>query len=312
MFYFAYKGVCPLLETILKAIILVSFIFCGYTLKRLGLFGRTAFATISTIVFNITLPAAIITHLNGIHFETRYLFISLLAIAFNVILVGVGYMAGKTKEEKVFYMLNMAGFNIGNFALPFVSYFFDSAAVLIVCIFDAGNSLMCLGGAYGMASMVHGQRGENIGKLLCKAILSSVPVLSYLVMIALSIASIQLPTLVIDWMKIPASANTLLSMMMIGVALGLSLKKQYLHLIYTDIGLRVGVSIALIAGTYFLLDYSMEIKRVIMILTFSPIAGMACFYTAKLKGKIDVAACINSCYILISVIIMSTMIVLLS
>ena len=54
-------------ETIIKAAILVSFIFCGYTLKQLRLFGRSTFNTISTIVFNITLPSVIIVNLNGRH-----------------------------------------------------------------------------------------------------------------------------------------------------------------------------------------------------------------------------------------------------
>lgn len=301
-----------MIETVMKAAILISFIFCGYVLKQIGLFGRDAFTTISTIVFNITLPAAIIINLNGINFEYNYLFISVLAIAFNLILVGAGYFAGKTKEEKVFYMLNMNGYNIGNFALPFVSYFFDSAAVLIVCIFDAGNSLMCLGGAYGLASCVQGKKGENMGKLIGKTIFSSVPVLTYICMITLSLLSIQLPTPMVDWLKIPASANTFLSMLMIGVALGLSMNKKYVHMIYTNIGLRLGISIALVLGIYFILDYTMAIKKVLMILSFAPIAGMACYYTAKLKGNIEVAACVNSFYILLSVVVMSAMIIVLS
>lgn len=131
-------------------------------------------------------------------------------------------------------------------------------------------------------------------------------------MITLSLLSIQLPAPLMDWLKIPASANTFLSMLMIGVALGLSLKKKYLHMIYTNIGLRLGISIVLAAGIYFFLDYDMAIKKVLMILSFAPIAGMACYYTAKLKGKIEVAACVNSFYILLSVIVMSTMIIILS
>ena len=294
-------------ETIIKAAILVSFIFCGYTLKQLRLFGRSTFNTISTIVFNITLPSVILVNLNGIHFDTRYLLISLLAIIFNLIMVGMGYAAGRTKDEKAFYMLNMNGYNIGNFALPFVSYFFDSAAVLIVCIFDAGNSLMCLGGAYG----VRGEKGESIAMILAKTIFSSIPVLSYIIMITLSLAGFSLPQVVIDWAKIPASANTFLSMLMIGVALGLSLKKEYLHLIYTDVGLRLLTSVVIAAFVYFALDYPMAIKKVIMVLVFAPVAGMACYYTAKMKLKIEVAACISSFYILLSIVVMSAMIIAL-
>ena len=298
-------------QTIIKAAILVSFILCGYILKQLRLFGRSTFHTISTIVFNITLPSVIIANLNGIHFEVHYLFISLLAIAFNLLMVGLGYGVGRTKDEKAFYMLNMNGYNIGNFALPFVSYFFDSAAVLIVCIFDAGNSLMCLGGGYGLARYVRGEKGDNIFYILAKTIFSSLPVLSYILMLILALGGFSLPQVVVDWVKVPASANTFLSMLMIGVALGLSLKKEYLHLIYTDIGLRLLISVVFAAFIYVGLDYSMDIKRVLMVVVFAPVAGMACYYTAKLKLKIEVAACISSLYILISIVVMSTLIVVL-
>ncbi len=196
-------------ETIIKAAILVSFIFCGYTLKQLRLFGRSTFNTISTIVFNITLPSVILVN------------------------------------------------------------------------------------------------------LLAKTIFSSIPVLSYIIMITLSLAGFSLPQVVIDWAKIPASANTFLSMLMIGVALGLSLKKEYLHLIYTDVGLRLLTSVVIAAFVYFALDYPMAIKKVIMVLVFAPVAGMACYYTAKMKLKIEVAACISSFYILLSIVVMSAMIIAL-
>ena len=100
-------------------------------------------------------------------------------------------------------------------------------------------------------------------------------------------------------------------MLMIGVALGLSLKKEYLHLIYSDIGLRLLISAVFAVFVYVGLDYSMDIKRVLMVLVFAPIAGMACYYTARLKLKIEVAACISSLYILISIVVMSTLIVIL-
>ncbi len=305
------RNLC-MLDTIAKAAILVSFICCGYMLKQLKLFSRQSFNTISTIVFNVTLPAAIIVHLNGIQFETHLLFISILAIGLNFIFIGLGYLLGRNKEEKSFYMLNLNGFNIGNFALPFVSYFFDSAAVLIVCIFDAGNSIMCLGMAYGLASCVRGHKGENIVLLLMRSIFSSVPVLSYLLMISLALCSRQLPQVIVDWASIPASANTFLSMLMIGVALGISLEKEFIRIIFTNIGVRLAGAVVMTLGIYFFIDYPMDIKRVLMILVFSPIAGMACYYTAKIKGRIEVAACISSLYILVSIVAMSALIIVLS
>lgn len=300
-------------ETISKAIILVSFIFGGYLMKQAGIFTRQSFDTISNIVFRVTLPAAIIVNLNGVHFELNYLFISVLAIVFNFIFIGMGYVIGKDREEKSFLMLNLNGFNIGNFALPFVSYFFDKAAVLIVCLFDAGNSLMCMGTGYGLAAYVGGRSGdENIFKMLAKILLTSAPVLSYVFMIVLAILGWQLPDTLIQWAKIPASANTFLSMLMIGVALGISLKPEFVHLVVKNISSRLIGSAVMAALALWLLPYDMNIKKVIVVLAFSPIAGMACYFTAKMKSNIQVAACISSLSILISIIVMSTLIIVLS
>lgn len=299
-------------ETISKAIILVSFIVCGYFMKRIHLFTQQSFNTISTIVFRLTLPAAIVVNLNGVHFERNYLFISMLAILFNFVFIGIGYLLGRGREEKSFYMINLNGFNIGNFALPFVSYFFDSAAVLIVCLFDAGNSIMCLGMAYGLAAYVRGQRNENIAKLLAQTILTSSPVICYLIMVILAMFSLKLPDVVIEWMKIPAAGNTFLSMLMIGVAIGVSLQSKFLHQIGKNILGRFCGSVAMGLLVWYAVPYSLDIKKVIIILIFSPIASMACYFTAKMKANIQVAACISSLYIVISTVIMSTLIIIFS
>lgn len=299
-------------ETISKALILVSFILGGYVLKQAGIFSRQSFETISSIVFRITLPAAIIVNLNGVHFELNYLWISIVAILFNFLYIGMGYVLGRDREEKSFLMLNLNGFNIGNFALPFVSYFFDKAAVLIVCLFDAGNSIMCMGMGYGIAAYVRGHNdGENIFKMLGKILLTSAPVLAYASMILLAIAGLQLPDLVIQWAKIPASANTFLSMLMIGVALGVSLKPEFIQLVTKNLVGRLAGSLVM-AGIAYMLPYSLDIRKVIIILSFAPIAGMACYFTAKMKANIQVAACISSLSILISIIIMSALIIVLS
>ena len=70
-------------------------------------------------------------------------------------------------------------------------------------------------------------------------------------------------------------------------------------------------SVVIAAFVYFALDYPMAIKKVIMVLVFAPVAGMACYYTAKMKLKIEVAACISSFYILLSIVVMSAMIIAL-
>ena len=301
-----------MLDTLIKALMLIAFISLGYFLKRLGVFDRSSFNTISAIVMTITLPCVIIVKLNGVHFETSLFIITFIAILLNLLFIAIGYFIGKSKKEKSFSMLNLSGYNIGNFALPFVSYFFDSTAVLIVCLFDAGNSLMCLGATYGLACCVDKQKDENILLLLAKKIFSSIPILTYVVVVIMLLTSIQFPAVLIEWASIASSANTFLCMLMVGIALELVLKKDFIILIVKHIAIRFIVSALLAMSFYFFLPFEAVITKTLIILTFAPIAGMACFFTAKMNGNLEASACINSLYIFISIIMMSALIILLN
>ena len=62
-------------------------------------------------------------------------------------------LGGKDRDEKAFHILNMSGYNIGNFTMPFTAGFFGPTGVVITSLFDTGNAFICLGGAYSVASM---------------------------------------------------------------------------------------------------------------------------------------------------------------
>lgn len=299
-------------DTIVKALILISFIASGYILKRIGIFNRQSFNTISSLVMTLTLPCVIITKLNGVHFELNMFVITFIGILFNLIFIAIGYFVGKTKQEKSFYMLNLSGYNIGNFALPFVSYFFDSTAVLIVCLFDAGNTLMCLGGTYGLASCVDRRSNENALVLLIKKVCSSIPVLTYFLVIFMLLASLEFPNVIIDWASIAASSNTFLCMLMVGIALEVVLKKEFIVLIAKHIIIRFLMSAVIATLLFYFSPFAEAVTKTLIILTFAPIAGMACLFTAKMNGNLEASACINSLYIFISIIMMSLLIIILN
>lgn len=138
-----------------RASLLVLVIILGYTLKTVGLFSKEKdFKTISNIIMYITLPAALITSLNGLRFPLGLLLISLFGFLCNWVYIFVANTFGNDKEEKSFMMLNINGYNIGNFSLPFISFFLDGLPILAISLFDAGSSLMVLGGNYALAENV--------------------------------------------------------------------------------------------------------------------------------------------------------------
>ena len=145
-----------MLDIIMRAGSFIAFIVLGYLLKKIGFFKQEDFTILSKITIRITLPCAIITSFAGKQIDPQLLVLAALAIGAGVIYLLCGYLLNRRKgrEEQAFAMLNLTGYNIGTFVIPFAQSFLGSLGVIAVSIFDTGNAVMCLGGAYSLASMV--------------------------------------------------------------------------------------------------------------------------------------------------------------
>ncbi|MBU3154394.1 AEC family transporter [Clostridium estertheticum] len=297
---------------IAKAITLMAIILTGYIFKKINILKKQDFEVISSIVLKLTLPCAIIANLNGTKLSLEMLFIIIIGFGFNIFLVIAGYFMRKNKTDKSFSMLNLSGFNIGNFTLPFVSGVFSSTSVLATCMFDAGNSIMCLGMTYGFASAIQDPSNKFDYKIVFKKVVSSVPVCTYMFMIVLSICNILIPSNLIIFAQTIGSANTFLSMLMIGIAIEVHFNKKIISLIWKHIMVRYSICGLLALFIFFMAPISLEMRQTIVILLFSPITSLATVYTQKLGGNTELSACINSISIIFSVIIITVLILLFS
>lgn len=143
-----------MLVVLSKALAFVLIILIGYICKRRGFFSPTDYQVVSKIVLNITLPCAVIN--SFAHFEMDY---SLIAAVFlglfgNLMMLFVSLMLtrGDTPATKIFYIFSLAGYNIGCFTLPFAQAFLTPFAVVGLCMFDVGNSIMCTGMTYALTA----------------------------------------------------------------------------------------------------------------------------------------------------------------
>ncbi len=143
-------------DILIKAFSFILIIAIGYSFKRIGVFGPKDYKIITKIIMNITLPCALVTGFANFKMDTSMLFIILLGFLGNIIMSFVGFVLARNKEnkEKAFNMLNLAGYNIGCFTLPYVQSFMGAYAVGITSLFDIGNSIMCTGGTYALASVL--------------------------------------------------------------------------------------------------------------------------------------------------------------
>ena len=279
----------------------MAVIILGYVLKKVGFFKEDDFYVMSKIMVKITLPASIIVNFSQTKMEPSMFLLCLLGFGGGILYMALGWiMGGKNPDEKGFQILNLSGYSIGSFTMPFTSSFFGPAGVVVTSLFDTGNAVIALGGSYSIGAMVKNREKKFSFIPLCKTLLCSVPFDAYLFMYILYWLHLSLPAPVLNIAQLVANANAFLAMLMLGVGFKLSGDRTQMSKIVKMLGVRYGVAVLTAAAFYFLLPFSLEYRQALAVLVFSPIAAAAPAFTADLKGDINLASAVNSLSIIIS------------
>ena len=290
-------------EILIRAGCFVAIIILGYALRKIRFFKEDDFKVLSKITLKITLPAAIITSFVGKEIDPAMLLIALIGFGGGLVYMGLGYLINRRKgrEQQAFGILNLSGYNIGNFALPFVQGFLGPLGVITTSLFDVGNAFVCLGGAYSVASLVKDNRGFSLRKIL-KTLTKSVAFDCYIIMIVVSLAHIPVPTAVVSLAGIIGNANAFVAMLMLGVGFQLSGDAKQKGMIVKFLVIRYGVAALLATISFFLLPFSLEARQALVILAFSPIASAVPAFTGDLKGDVGLSSALNSISIVCSIV----------
>ena len=293
-----------LMEAILmRAGSFMAVIILGYVLKKVGFFKEDDFYVMSKIMVKITLPASIIVNFSQTKMEPSMFLLCLLGFGGGILYMALGWiMGGKDPDEKGFQILNLSGYSIGSFTMPFTSSFFGPAGVVVTSLFDTGNAVIALGGSYSIGAMVKNREKKFSFIPLCKTLLCSVPFDAYLFMYVLYWLHLSLPAPVLNIAQLVANANAFLAMLMLGVGFKLSGDRTQMSKIVKMLGVRYGVAVLTAAAFYFLLPFSLEYRQALAVLVFSPIAAAAPAFTADMKGDINLASAVNSLSIIISMV----------
>lgn len=299
-----------MLNILTKAGCYIAIIILGILLRKIGFFKESDFSVLSKIVIKVTLPAALIVNAATRELTPQLLSLILLGFGCGVVYVAVGWLSGRHagKEGQAFNMLNLSGYNIGLFAIPFTESFLGAAGVMTASIFDVGNAFICLGGAYGMASAVKDGKGLDMKRIL-KALAVSVPFLVHIGSVVMNLLRIPFPGFVVDCARTIASANSFLAMLMIGVGFKLELKKNKLGRVIRLLTLRYLIAAMLALCFWFLPPFERTVRLALVILAVSPISTAVPGFTEELKSDIGLSCSINSLSILISIVAIVTLLV---
>ena len=293
-----------MLDILMRAGSFVAVILLGYFLKKIGFFKQEDFTILSRITIRITLPAAIITSFAGKQIDMALLSLVLLAIGCGLLYMAMGFFLNrkKSREERAFAILNLPGYNIGTFVIPFAQSFLGPMGVVATSLFDTGNAVICLGGAFSVASMVKDGSGFSV-KRIGKALARSVPFVTYVLMLLLNLVHLPVPGFVLSCAGIIANANAFMAMLMIGVGFKLEGDRSQIRTIVRMLSIRYGVAAVLALIFYFVLPFELEIRQALVILAFSPIGSAVPGFTGEMKGDVGLSSALNSLAIVISIVI---------
>lgn len=297
----------------MKAFAFVAIIIMGYTLKRAGFFHAQDFYLLSKIVLKITLPAAIIANFSKIDMDVSMLVLCAMGIGCNCLTMAVGYLISlkKSRDERAFTMINLSGYNIGNFTMPFVQNFLGPLGVASTSLFDTGNAIMCTGINYTVASVVHGEGDKLSPGQILRSLLSSMPFDTYVLMTCLTLLKIRLPQAVVTLAETIGGGNAFLAMLMIGVGFEIRADGEKLMTLIKMVVLRVSMGIALAAAFYFLLPLPLEIRQAVAFCVIGPVSSVGPAFTARLEGDVELASAINSITILAGIVATTVALVVL-
>lgn len=293
-----------------KALAFVIIIAFGYLLKQRGFFKPDDYKLIAKIVLNITLPCAVITSFAAFKMEYTLFVLTLIGFLGNLLMIVWGFMLTRyqTNAAKIFYVFNLAGYNIGCFTLPFAQSFLGPFAVVATCMFDVGNSIMCTGGTYALASgLVHtGEKYEPVTlRSVAAKLLSSVPFVVYVLMLVSALFEVHLPQPVYTLTGLIGSANTFLSMLMIGMMFEMTLDLKKLKQVREVVLYRYVFGVALAWVCFYHAPLNAEVKEVLALVFLAPSTAIAPIFIARMGGNVELAGFANSITIVISIILMT-------
>ena len=197
--------------------------------------------------------------------------------------------------------MNVSSYNIGCFVLPFVQSFLPPEALVGVSMFDAGNCPVNSGVAYAIVSARSSGQRVRLGFVLDKLV-HSVPFMTYLTLMVLSILGITLPEPVYQVASTVGGANTFLAMVMIGMLFEVRVEREDRRLILEILAVRYGCSLAM-ATLVWVLPLPLLIRQVSVLAMMAPIPSVTMVYCEKCGCKPSLYGVLNSLSIAVSLLL---------
>lgn len=288
-------------------IIIILLIALGYLLKRINFIKSADSQVLSTLVLNVTLPSLVIVNLNSANPDLSFSILPIMMLIYGILAKVIMVALFRKYDNHVKGSVGMmaASLNIGLFAYPLVETIWPKNGMIYFGMADIGGAIIMFGVTYFVGSYYSEGSDQFNFKFLGKKLISSVPLVTYIVMFILNMANIHLPKASIDFFTIISKANMPLSMILLGIMLSFRIEKQFLPIAVKYLIVHYGLGC--IAGllVHFFLPTSDDMIKTTLLITWLLPVGVAIIpYSIQFKYKtLPLVGMVTNISIVISIII---------
>ena len=288
-------------------IIIILLIALGYLLKRINFIKSADSQVLSTLVLNVTLPSLVIVNLNSANLDLSFSILPIMMLIYGILAKVIMVALFRKYDNHVKGSVGMmaASLNIGLFAYPLVETIWPENGMIYFGMADIGGAIIMFGVTYFVGSYYSEGSDQFNFKFLGKKLISSVPLVTYIVMFILNMANIHLPKASIDFFTIISKANRLLLMILLGIMLSFRIEKQFLPIAVKYLIVHYGLGC--IAGllVHFFLPTSDDMIKTTLLITWLLPVGVAIIpYSIQFKYKtLPLVGMVTNISIVISIII---------
>lgn len=288
-------------------VIIILLIALGYLLKRINFIKSADSQVLSTLVLNVTLPSLVIVNLNSANLDLSFSILPIMMLIYGILAKVIMVALFRKYDNHVKGSVGMmaASLNIGLFAYPLVETIWPKNGMIYFGMADIGGAIIMFGVTYFVGSYYSEGSDQFNFKFLGKKLISSVPLVTYIVMFILNMANIHLPKASIDFFTIISKANMPLSMILLGIMLSFRIEKQFLPIAVKYLIVHYGLGC--IAGllVHFFLPTSDDMIKTTLLITWLLPVGVAIIpYSIQFKYKtLLLVGMVTNISIVISIII---------
>lgn len=293
-------------DILITAFGFILIIAVSYFLKEKGIFKTEYKVFLGNVLLNINLPCVIISGFKTFEYDNSLIMVIVLGIVISLFAILVGFIVSykKEKPDKVLHMMTCAGYNIGIFTIPFVSSFLSSSALICTLMFDMGNAIMVFGTTSAITTAIVYKKKQNPIPAILKKLFTTIPFVTYLVVILTIALNIKIPSAVYKVTDIGSNMTAFLAMVMIGIMLELKIDVNDVKSVVSAILVRYLFATVMSLLIFSLSPFEYELKKALAIAIFSPLSTASLVFSQKAGCKGTTLGAFSSLSIIISMIVL--------